>query len=198
VLATLLAFAPAAFAAPPLTQKVGSEMWTYASGAMGATSQDIETTAAYYGLRAVTLFQYGRRPCALGAEEAPLRAPGMVWLDTLRACEPTGGQEWKRADVGEGRFVTAIATCRSKRDHAIHGVALWSAALGPNGELVSAKYPAAFQFRDCTDWQAKRECPAGLVATGVRVFWSDAERGVEGLSLRCHQLEAATVKVARR
>jgi hypothetical protein len=170
-------------------------MFTYVSGGIGTTSQDIETTAGYYGLRAVTLFQYNHRPCALGAEEAPLRAPGTVWLDTLRVCDPTAGQEWKRADVGEGRFVTAIATCRGKRDRVVHGVALWSATLGPSGELIPVKQPAAFQFRECTDWQPKRECPSGLVATGVRAFWSDVEHGMEGLSLRCHQLEPVTVSV---
>jgi hypothetical protein len=182
-------------------QKAGSETWTGVSGVRGSMSRDVETTAEYYALRAVTLWRYtGHRPCALGVEEAPFRAAGDVPLDTLRTCEFTAGQEWKRVDVGEGRFVTAIAICTNMRAkvRTINGVLLWSATLDRDGRLGSERERSGFQFRECNEWQRKRECPAGAVATGIRAFFSHPEHGLVGLSLRCHELEQNPSNGVRR
>jgi len=195
-MAGVLAIAPSV-ANPALAETVNAETWTSVSGARSASSRDVATTATYYALRAVTLWQYDRRPCALDADESSLRADLRVPLDRLRLCEPTLGREWKQADVGSRRYVTAIAACRGKRDGAIHGIALWGAAVGPNGQLVPARNPVFLQFRECTDWQAKRACPAGSVATGIRGYFSDATGGVRGLSLRCRPLEAVAANGTR-
>jgi hypothetical protein len=198
VAATAVLALAAAAASTALGQKIGGERWTSASGTGDGSAHELSTTAATYGLRSVTLWQYTHRPCALGADEAALRGEGVLSLEPLQACDPTNGQEWKRADVGAGHFVTGIATCRGKsKDRAIHGLQLWAATLEPSGRLVHVREPVVIHFRECSSWQPKRECPSGSVATGIRGYWSDADHGMEGLALKCHQVETIAANGTR-
>jgi hypothetical protein len=178
-------------AAAALFQKPGSESWTDPSGTLATHHADIVTTADYYGLQSMRLWEYGKRPCVLRAEESTFATRAVALLDPLKACEPDVGEEWKAADVGAGKYVTAVSTCtgKSKDDSTVHGIELWGAQLDPDGKLKPGK-SVKLQFSECKRWQPKRECPAGTVATGVRGYWNDAAQGLQGLALRCHALEA--------
>jgi hypothetical protein len=171
-----------------LVQKPGTETWTPPSGEEGASHADVLTTADYYGLQIVTLFQYAHRPCSLGVEESTLATHDLARLEPLMACEPSSGELWKRVDVGAGNYVTGVATCIgvTKDDKAIHGIELFSASLEADGKLKPSKSGAKVEFSECRKWQPKRSCPAGAVATALRAYWSDADHGVTGLALRCH------------
>jgi hypothetical protein len=181
-----------------LAERAGSPTWTSVSGSGRGAPHDALTTAGNYGLRAVTLWQYSHRPCALGVEEAPVRADAVVPLEPLHACDPTGGQEWKRGDVGARRFVTAVATCVGKgKDRSIHGLSVWGAALGTDGKLVPVRDPVVLQFRECGSWQPKRECAPGTIATGIRGYWPDMDHGMTGVALRCQSLEVVASNGSR-
>ena len=178
-------------AAAALAQKPGSETWTEPSGASGQNHADILTTADYYGLQTMRLWEYGKHPCVLRAEESAFATRTVAVLDPLKACEPTIGEQWKAADVGAGKFVTAIATCTSKTkdDNTVHGIELWGVTVEADGTLKPAKATTRLEFGDCKRWQPKRACPAGSVATGLRGYWDDPALGLQGIALRCHALE---------
>jgi hypothetical protein len=178
-------------AAAAVVQKRGSETWTEPAGAMGQKHADILTSADYYGLQVVRLWEYGKHPCVIRVEQSTLATRSLGSLDPLKACEPTVGEEWKQADVGSGKYITAIATCSSKAkdDTTVHGIELWGAAVDETGKLKPNPASTKLQFGECKRWQPKRACPPDFVATGLRGYWNDAEQGLQGLALRCHALE---------
>jgi len=172
-------------------QRAGTETWTEPSGSAGALTADLLTTADYNGLQTIKLREYDKRACVLEVEESPFAAPMLALLPPVKICEPTGGELWKRMDVGAGVFITAIAACTTgiKGDSAIHGLEAWGVALQPDGSLTARKGSEKIEFAGCKKWQQKRSCPAGAVATGLRGYHEDKEHGFVGVSLRCHELE---------
>jgi hypothetical protein len=190
VLLAIAFSAGSVLAATGLAQKPDTEAWTEASGNSAASHTDLVTTAPYYGLELLTLYQYGHTPCVVGMGESAFATHSMERPEPIKACEPNGGEIWKQVDVGAGNYVTAIATCKSytKDDAAIHGIEVWSAAVGPDGKLKPTSTSTKLEFAECKKWEPKRLCPAGTVATGVRAFTADNEHGIEGLALRCHEI----------
>ena len=178
-------------AAAAVFQKAGSETWTEPSGALGQKHAEILTTAAYYGLQTVRLWEYAKHPCVLRVEQSTLATGAVGLLDPMKACEPSVGEEWKAADVGSGKYITAIATCsgKAKDDTTVHGIELWGAAIDAGGKLKPSAASTKLQFAECKRWEPKRACPADSVATGLRGYWNDSVQGLQGLALRCHALE---------
>jgi hypothetical protein len=82
----------------------------------------------------------------------------------------------------------SVCTAKAKDDSRIHGLEVWGSTIDADGNLKPASNSVKFQFTDCAKWHEKESCPAGAVATGVRGFY-DPARGLQGVSLRCHQLE---------
>lgn len=171
--------------------KSGSETWTEPAGAPGASHVDAVTTQDYDGIQTLKLREYDRRPCVVEVEESPFAITALALLPPLKICEPTGGELWKRVDLGSGAFLTAVSTCTSgvKGDAAIHGVEAWGVVIQPDGALTPRKGSEKIQLDACKKWSPKRACPAGAVATGVRALHDEAARGFVGLALRCHALE---------
>jgi len=184
------ALSTVAFAAA-FAHKPDTLTWTEPAGASGPQQADLLTTADYYGLRSFQMWEYGGKPCKLDLEQAAFVTGTVVRLDPLKVCEPDLGESWKAADIGAGHQITAIAACtgKDKADRAIHGLELFGATLEPDGKLEPKKGSVKLEFPGCKKWQPKRECPAGSVATGIRGFSDDAQRGFVGLALRCHALE---------
>jgi hypothetical protein len=173
------------------TYKGSSLTWTEPSGTNGAQHADLVTTAEYYGLRSMKLTEYGHRACVLDLEQSAFATGDLSRLDSLRICEPTVGTAWKGADVGSGKFVTALAVCtgKEKSDSRIFGVELFSSSIQPDGKLVPSKASVKLEFPECKKWHPKVSCPADAVATGLRGTFDDADHGMVGIALRCHELE---------
>lgn len=171
--------------------RAGSETWTEPSGAPGASHVEAGTTQDYNGVQTIKIRQYDKRPCVVEVEESPFAIPSLALLPPLKVCEPTGGEIWKRVDVGSGVFVSGLSTCTSgvKGDLALRGLEAWGVVLQPDGTLTPRKGTEKIQFDGCKKWSAKKACPAGAVATGVRAHYDEATQGFVGLSLRCHALE---------
>lgn len=172
--------------------KGGSEVFTEPSGHRGSASVDLVTAPEFFGVRGIKLWDFDRRTCQLQLEQASLNAPGTAVLDAHTICEPKLGQSWKRADAGEGLFVTALAVCTTRSKSSplpIRGVELWGASVGTSGKLAPARRPVRLEFAGCEKWAPKSACPAGAIATGVRAF-TEGDMGAVGLGLRCHRIEA--------
>jgi hypothetical protein len=171
--------------------RAGSETWTEPAGAPGTSHAEAITTQDYNGLQTIKIREYDRRPCVVEVEESPFAVPSLALIPPIKVCDPTGGEIWKRVDVGNGVFITGIATCTSgvKGEAAIHGLEAWGVVLQPDGALTPRKGSEKMLFDGCKKWSPKKTCPAGAVATGLRADYDDATRGFVGLSLRCHALE---------
>jgi hypothetical protein len=93
--------------------KPGSETWTEPAGSKAASSIELLTTADYYGLETLKIWEYDGRPCMFQIEQASFNTRSVGVLETVKLCEPRSSETWKRADVGAGLFVTAISVCTS-------------------------------------------------------------------------------------
>ena len=164
-----------------------SERWTEPAGSGAESYVDILTTADYYALQVLTLWDHDHRVCAVQVEQTSFATASESVLERVKVCEPKIAETWRRADVGDGRFVSAIAACVGGDEGVLRGIEIWGSALHPNGVAKAPSESARFAFEDCA-WSETRACPWGNVATGLRVF-SDGENGIVGLALRCHRLE---------
>lgn len=169
-----------------------SESWTQPAGTAAERSVESLVTPEYFAVQALKLWDFDGRACALQLEQSSFNAPSARSMDAVRFCEPKQTQQWQRADIGSGQFVTAIAICTTATNGSeLRGVELWGAALDGTGKLKPAKQSVKLEFPRCEKWSARRACPAGSVATGVRAHVSDTDAGAVGLALRCHGLRAA-------
>jgi hypothetical protein len=171
-----------------------SESWTQPAGATAERSVESLVTPEYFGVQALKLWDFDGRACALQLEQSSFNAPSSRSMDAVRFCEPKQSQQWQRADIGSGQFVTAISICTAAaKDQGaeLHGVELWGAALDSAGKLKPAKQSVKLEFPRCEKWSPRRACPAGSVATGVRAHVAAADAGAVGLALRCHALRVA-------
>ena len=171
--------------------KPGSETWTEVAGSKGASTVELLTTADYYGLEALKIWEYDARPCVLQIEQGSFNTQSVGVLEPVKVCEPKATENWKRADVGAGQFVTGISVCTAQGKDAtpeIHGVELWGAVLGENAKIKPGS-SVKFAFPRCDKWSPRRSCPWGSVATGLRTE-IQGERGAVGIALRCHKLVA--------
>jgi len=167
-----------------------TEKWTEPAGTTASTVVESLATAQYYGVESLRLWDFDGRTCSLQLEQSSFNAPSLHPLDPVKVCDPKQAQAWQRADVGSGNFVRAIAVCTALKGTEIRGVELWGAGLDGSGKLKPAKASVRLEFPHCEKWSARRECPAGSVATGIRAQVAEADVGMVGLALRCNAVAA--------
>lgn len=177
-------------AAATIAHKSGSESWTAVAGRLGPRQEAVTTRSEFHALRGLKLWEYDRRACAIDVEQSSLNKPSRGVAGMLRACEPRASQSWKAADVGDGRYLTAIEVCTAEGADAppgIRGLRIWGSTL----DGVKVEPPSAdvkVELFGCKKWHGKVACPEGKVATGLRGRYGDAQTGIVGLELRCHAL----------
>jgi hypothetical protein len=165
--------------------------WTEPAGQPGAASVESLVSADYYAIQGLKLWDFDGRACAIQLEQGSLNAPSSRPLDAVRLCEPKKTQAWQRADVGNGQFVTGLSVCTAAGKQELHGVELWASSLDNAGKLKPAAKSVKLELARCEKWSAKRACPAGSVATGVRMSTVDSESGAVGIALRCQGVAKA-------
>jgi hypothetical protein len=172
-----------------------SATWTQPAGVTASASVESLVTPEYFGIQALKLWDFDGRTCSLQLEQSSFNAPSARSMDAIRFCEPKRTQAWKRADIGSGRFVTAISVCTAApgtgQGAEIHGVELWGAAIEATGKLKPGAASVKLELARCEKWSPKRACPVGSVATGVRAHLAESEGGAVGLALRCHSIRTA-------
>jgi hypothetical protein len=174
--------------AAALRYRAHTQNWTAAAGSEGENHVDITTTADFYGLQVMTLWDYDQRVCAIQLEQSGFNTKSISVQERVKLCEPRVKETWKRADVGSGRFITAVAACVGGSEGVIRGLEVKGSTLHPNGIPKNSTQTARFAFEDCA-WSELRYCPWPQVATGVRVYLDEVEKGAVGIALRCHRLE---------
>ena len=188
-LAIAVLFAASTALAVALRYRPGTQSFTAPAGSSGEGFVDVLTTADYYGLQVLTLWDHQQRVCAVQLEQRGFATATDSVMERVKVCEPKVAETWRRADVGESHFITAIAACVGGEEGVVRGVEILGAELSPEGLAQSPDRSARFAFESCA-WSETRSCPPGQIATGVRVHVDDdTEKGIVGLSLRCHRLE---------
>jgi hypothetical protein len=173
-----------------IAHKAGSELWTGVSGKVAVREQEVLAGSRYHALRGVKLWDYDRRTCQLEAEQSSLNSVSRAAAGTIRACEPRVSQSWKAADVGDGRYITAIEVCTAEATEptlGIRGLRVWGSQI----DGVTVDKPSAdvkLELFGCKRWRGKAACPDGTIATGIRAHYGDHSTGITGLALRCHAL----------
>jgi hypothetical protein len=165
--------------------------WTEPAGLPGSSSVDSLVTPDFFALQALKLWDFDGRACAMQLEQGSFNATGPRPLETVRVCEPKQTQSWQRADVGDGQFVTGLSVCTAGGKPELRGVELWAASLDASGKLKAAAKSVKLELGRCEKWSPRRACPAGKVATGVRLSSGDSESGGVGLALRCQGVRQA-------
>jgi hypothetical protein len=188
----LLLISSVAFASA-LKHRPGPVTWIETAGAEATLNTELFVDKDYYAIQALKLWEFDHRTCSLQLEQGSLNAPGSAVLNAIKICEPKLTQDWKRADVGTGQFVTSIATCTSGGKDAgpeLHGVELWGSSFTSEGKLKPSKKSVRLVFPKCEKWSQKRSCPAESVAIALRAYSNDPESGAVGLELGCQAIDA--------
>ena len=166
----------------------GSEQWIGPSGLAGPEQKELVTNGPYYGLRSFKLWEYDRRLCVIEASQSSFNAESVTPAGSLKICEQSLGAQWKAVDLGSGRFVSAVQVCTDKvaaDQQRVRGARFWGAAIEPGGAVKTKGDMASFELTDCKKWHAKKSCPKGKVATGIRAHYRDGSQGIIGLELLC-------------
>ncbi len=190
--AALLATALAASAAH--VQDAAAETFSGVSGKAAENQRLVVTEQDYQALRSLKLFDYDARACVVEVGAGSLAGgKGVSTVGRVKVCEPRAAEAWQTLDVGVGRFNTSIQVCTQSQESGqvrVRGVRVQSASVQPSGALKPAKDLTEIQLAGCKEWQPRKVCPKGALATGLRVSYETAE-GFSGLELRCHRLKAA-------
>ena len=161
--------------------------FTPPAGSAGEGYVDILTTADYYGLQVITLWDYDGRVCAAQLEQRGFATGTKSVMERVKVCEPRVAETWRRADVGDGHFITGVSACVGGSEGTVRGLEVWGSLISDKGVAGPPVTSARFAFEDCA-WTEIEVCPRGLIATGVRLYSDDAQNGVVGVALRCHRL----------
>jgi hypothetical protein len=163
------------------------------SGIEGAKSEESSVGGEYHALRSFKFWDYDRRACRIEVSQASFNAEHITMAKELKICEPNVGESWKAVDLGQGRFVSAVQVCTNKGEKAeqkIRGARFWGAVIDAGGKIADHGKPASFELADCQKWHAKKACPKGTIATGLRAHYDDKAKGFSGLELVCSGIKA--------
>jgi hypothetical protein len=175
--------------AAAITEKPGSDTWTVVSGELAPRQSEV-LASRQHALRAIKLWDYDRRACVLEVDQSSLNRASRATAGAIRACEPRVSQSWQAADVGAGRYITAIEVCTAEGREApagIRGLRVW----GSQTDGLKVSKPSAdvkLELFGCKRWRGKVACPEGTLATGIRAYSGERTTGITGLELRCHEL----------
>lgn len=106
-----------------------------------------------------------------------------VKADGVTFTQCTGAK--KEATLPDGAFVTGLQVCTNGKPGAeskLKGLRLWGARLDNAARFTAVTEPAAFERTNCRHWEARVNCPAGTIATGVAVKHTAS---VQAMALTC-------------
>jgi hypothetical protein len=182
ILATAVLGTTAAYAAslvPGLT-------YTARSGFAGTTITSIGAPSGEHAVNFVTSGERANRPCDLIVSKSNIDGS----IDTINAewdaCVNTSIRGAGFAS-GTGIYVRGIAACTNNNaNHRVKGIQVFGASIAANGTVTPLGVDDWFSRPNCATWHTPVFCPAGQIATKVRVHRTGDE--INGLSLGCRDV----------
>ena len=160
------------------------------TGLSGHSGTSITAIGAASGEHAVSLLSAGERnnrPCELGVYKANIDGS----IDSIHAdwdqCTTTSPNETVGWSTGSGIYVRGIAACtNNKANQRLKGIQVFGASIAANGTVPPLGVDDWFSRPNCATWHPAVFCPAGQIATKVRVHRTGDE--INGLSLACRDV----------
>jgi hypothetical protein len=113
--------------------------------------------------------------------------------DHARTREQNSGSLQTLEFTGTDTYIRGIQVCTNNSGTRVKGVKLYGATLNRStGALTNVATPKAFDRPNCNgNWKVAQYCPAGEIATKIRVSYDDryANREINGLALTCREVE---------
>ena len=176
----------------------GDVHWTAASGDTAEApkilghSNDFQ---AFYGLE---WWEDGDDPCKFAASTRHLNQQDNAKVDTADFCSGSAGNKKTILRRAPNEYVSSIQVCTTdKKDSArdkIKGVRLWGRTVDTkSGALGPENGPEEVRHTNCKTWKAKVSCPAGTVASKIKVYaehWSGTSGAGygRGIALGCRRV----------
>lgn len=175
----------------------GDVIWTAASGDTAAKTANLGQDNDFQALYAFTWWEDSDDPCKFDAFTRHLNQEDNTKVDSTKFCNGSPGNDKTVIRRAKNEYVTAVQVCvtdknESARDK-IKGVRLWGRIVDPKtGVLGAENGPEEVTHTNCKEWKAKVSCPAGTVASKLRVYssrYSFSDVGVgKGLALGCRRV----------
>lgn len=185
---------------PPASTGVkleGDIFWTATSGNTAEKAASLGQDNDFQALYATTFWEDGDDPCKLDASTRHLNQEDNTNVDSTEFCPGSPGSAKVVKRSAKNEYVTALQVCvNDKKDSAkdkVKGLRLWGRIVDPKtGSLGAENGPDEGTRPNCDTWRAKVSCPAGMVASKLRVYssrYSGSGAGVaKGLALGCRRV----------
>ncbi|HEY6562130.1 MAG TPA: hypothetical protein VI072_32910 [Polyangiaceae bacterium] len=186
--------ATALVASAAYVQDPAAETFSGVSGKAAENQKLVATEHDHQALRSLKVFDYDARACVVEVGAGSLAGgKGISSVGRVKVCEPSSAEAWQTLDVGDGRFITSVQVCTQTQASGtvrLRGVRVQSASVRADGALKPSQAATEIQLAGCKEWNPRRACPKGAVATGLRVNYEGAADGFSALELRCHRLKS--------
>lgn len=175
----------------------GDVIWTAVSGDTADKAASLGQDNDFQALYAFTRWEDSDDPCKFDAFTRHLNQEDDTKVDSTKFCSGSPGNDKTVIRRAKNEYVTAVQVCATDKNESardkVKGVRLWGRIVDPKtGVLGAENGPAEATHTNCKEWKAKVSCPAGTVASKLKVYssrytWSDAGVG-KGLALGCRRV----------
>jgi hypothetical protein len=157
------------------------------SGSPTASITELGAPSNIYALFHISWDEDGDSPCAMRATKSEINGSGDIYSNDFTGCTYWPSES---KSVGwpydSGIFVTGLAVCTNAGSDRLKGIQLFGGVVLSNGVLVPGAPPMITQNPNCNTWHPPVFCPAGHVATKLRVHHTGDE--IRALSLACREV----------
>ncbi|MCA9620352.1 MAG: hypothetical protein KC731_15125 [Myxococcales bacterium] len=161
--------------------------YTGISGFSGTTTTAIGAASDEHAVSFLSAGERFNHPCELGVYKANIDGSNDSIYDEWDSCTTTSPNETIGWTTGSGIYVRGIAACtNNSANHRVKGIQIFGASIAANGTVTPLGVDDWFSRANCATWHAPVFCPAGQIATKVRVHRTGDE--INGLSLACRDV----------
>lgn len=193
------------FAATEKKINVGEFDTTYELFSTGtqAHGSSTRTVTTYAGIKGITWREDKDKPCDMVVDAKEL-VSGLVYGDSKTAavapngdfgiCGGKPGNEKRVRLSAAAHYVRGVQVCTTDKknsdDNRLKGIRLYIAEVKADGSVTALNNYEQDRHTNCAVWRTTVSCPAGHIASGVRVH----HRGgyFTGLGLKCRKVEVGS------
>ncbi len=157
---------------------------------------------AFAGIQSIEWSEQYDRPCHMELRPWPVNTdmvsgyldPRRPSLKRINICNRGNWGDTKTVYVNG--YVKAISVCTTKKPDSsrnrLKGIRLWGATLSRTAPFVRdiPGLPSEEWHRNCKgNWDSVVSCPAGYIASGVKIYTDYQDKFIRGLGLKCRKVE---------
>ncbi len=157
--------------------------FTARSGVAGTSTTEIGAASDVNAVSSISVAERFDDPCWLRAGKAEINNAGTSLSDDFDQCTTTGPSQNAGWLNNSGIYAYGISVCTNSGSDRLKGIILFGGVISSSGVLTQLGLPAIFERTNCNTWHNAVFCPAGQVATKVRVHHTGGS--IRGLSLGC-------------